>query len=194
MVMVSYSLWARSSAFPQAPGLLGGQHLINTAHHRFIRGSHWINRLSLAGTRWKDKYLAVCCLCADIHRHTKSLIGYVKCVFGLATIGTNFGSFYVSGIVGLIHVHLEDLTVFISRTTPSLSTSLTLLLRAGFTLFIFRMMSRKARSVYIDLLTWNNQNENRKDNPSSLGSSFWRLRYVGVRLMGNYQVRVERDK
>lgn len=52
----------------------------------------------------------------------------------------------------------------------------------------------KARSVYIDLLTWNNQNENRKDNPSSLGSSFWRLRYVGVRLMGNYQVRVERDK
>ncbi|PMD50682.1 uncharacterized protein K444DRAFT_275004 [Hyaloscypha bicolor E] len=117
MFMVSYSLWARSSAFPQAPGLLGGQHLINTTHHRLTRALHWINRLSLAGTRWKDKYLAVCCLCADIHR-TESLIGYVKCVFGLATVGTTFGSSCVSGVFGLIYVHLKRLTVFISGTTP----------------------------------------------------------------------------
>jgi hypothetical protein len=60
-------------------------------------------------------------------------IDYVKCVFRPATVATIFGSFLcVSGVVGLIHVHVEDLAVFISRTIPSLSTSLTHFLRGGF--------------------------------------------------------------
>jgi len=145
--------------------VVGRQHLINTAHHRFIRVPLWVNRLSPVGTRW-----AVSCFCAEIHFRTDRL-----CQMCLRTCdrGYNFRLLLMRvwccwsdpcTCRGSHRVH--------SRTIPSLSTSLTLLLRVGFTFFVFRTTSRKAWPVHVDLLTWNNQNKNRKDSPSSLGRSF----------------------
>ncbi|KUJ17657.1 uncharacterized protein LY89DRAFT_747353, partial [Mollisia scopiformis] len=83
-----------------------------------------------------------------------ALIDYIKCVFGLATMGTIFGSFlFVSGIVGLIQGPLEDLTAVHFENNPlpinMVMTSLTLLLGISLTLFIFCNTTRKARSTQV---------------------------------------------